>query len=245
MQTLQEATPVNMDRSDALREEDLPFTISVVRDEADLAKASRVRQQAYNRHMPELARLLAKPEDYDYDPGTAILLALSKLDGEPLGTMRIQSNRYAPLVLEDSVTLPGWLQGQSLSEATRLGVAHSEMGRLVKITLFKAYYLYCVQAGIKWMVITARAPMDQQYEALMFQDVFPEMGYIPMKHVGNIPHRVLAIEVATAEPNWREARHPLYDFVFQTHHADIKVDVTSLPDPESDIGRQAVVPQHL
>ena len=45
-------------------------------------------------------------ESCDRDPGTAILLAESKLDGAPLGTMRIQTNEYAPLAVEQSVRLP-------------------------------------------------------------------------------------------------------------------------------------------
>ena len=71
------------------------------------------------------------------------------------------------------------------------------------------------------MVITARAPLDRGYEALLFQDVIPGAGFIPMHHVGNIPHRVLAINVEHAEFIWRQARHPLYDFMVLAHHPDI------------------------
>lgn len=212
------------DRAEVPREEHLPFSVRLVLDEAQLAKALAVRQSAYGRHIPELARTLGSAELCDSDPGAVILLAESKLDGMPLGTMRIQSNRHQPLLLEQSVTLPDWLRGRSLAEATRLGVAGGVAGRLAKTVLFKAYFLYCLQTSIEWMVVAGRSPLDRQYEALQFQDVFPGQGFMPMAHAGNIPHRVLAFEVDTAERRWREARHPLYDFVFKTRHPDLILD---------------------
>jgi hypothetical protein len=205
-----------------LGEERLPFRIRIVASEADLMKAVSIRHAAYDRHIPEVAALLEKPEPVDYEPGMAILLAESKFDGTPLGTMRIQTNRYRKLALEQSLPLPEWLQGTSQAEATRLGVVSERVGRLVKTALFKAYFLYCLREEIEWMVITARAPLDRTYDALLFNDVIPEAGYVPMKHVGNIPHRVLSFNVDLAEYNWRQAAHPLYNFVFMTRHPDIE-----------------------
>lgn len=234
MQSLQ-ATAIENNVMPALqRDENLPFTVSVAQDETSLVKAVQIRQSAYGRHVPELAKSFDKPEKYDYEPGTAVLLAESKMDGEPLGTMRIQTNRYGPLGLEQSVTLPDWLQGRSLAEATRLGIARGRVGRLVKTALFKAFYQYCAQVEIDWMVVTGRSPLDRQYDALMFRDVFPGKGFIPMQHVGNIPHRVLSLEVGTVEPTWKAADHPLYDFFFHTHHADIRIGAHDIVGTESE-----------
>jgi hypothetical protein len=208
----------------------LPFTVSIVRDDERLRKAVTMRHAAYARHVPELADLLKAPEPLDHDEGCVVLLAESRLDGSPLGTMRIQTNRYRPLAMEQSVELPDWLQGCDLAEATRLGITLGRIGRLVKTMLFKAYFRYCEQAEIDWMVIGGRAPLDRQYEALLFKDVFPERGFIPLRHASNIPHRVLAFEVATAEARWSAARHPLYDFVFRTHHPDLDLDHRNVLD---------------
>lgn len=204
-------------------EERLPFTVKAVRNESDLMKAVHIRQTAYGRHVPELAESLRMPEPYDREAGSVVLLAESKLDGSPIGTMRIQTNRYRKLGLEDSVVLPEWLQNKNLAEATRLGVSSGRIGRVPKTMLFKAYYDYCVYEDIDWMVITARSPVDRQYEALLFQDVFPGGAFIPMHHVGNIPHRIMALEVAAVETKWAAAHHPLFDFFFRTHHPDIDV----------------------
>jgi hypothetical protein len=203
--------------------ERLPFTVKVVTNSEQLDKAVSIRHLAYARHVPEFAEKLAVPEASDFDPGAIVLVAESKLDGSALGTMRIQTNRYGQLKLEESVDLPDWLEGQSLAEATRLGISEGREGRLVKVVLFKAYFLYCMHAKIDWMVITARKPLDRQYEALQFRDVFPNHGLLPMRHVGNLPHRVMAFNVQTAEQCWIASHHPLYDFMCNVFHPDIQL----------------------
>ena len=206
-----------------IAEERLPFTVKRVTTEEEMNKAVSIRHSAYARHVPDFAEQLKYPESRDFEEGTVVLLAESKLDGTPLGTMRIQTNQSGPLGLEQSVELPNWLQGLNLAEATRLGVTEAREGRVVKTFLFKAYYLYCLHAEIDWMVITARKPLDRQYDALLFCDVFGASEYIPMHHVGNIPHRVMAFNISEAEPRWNAASHPLYNLVFRTNHPDIDV----------------------
>lgn len=204
-------------------EERLPFTVRLVQTQDELSKALQIRYAAYARHVPSFAESLKMAEPNDRDNGVAILLAESKLDGSPLGTMRIQTNWHQPLSLEQSVELPAWLQNKSLAEATRLGVTEQKIGRNVKTVLFKAYFLYCVENGIDWMVIAGRSPIDRQYDRLLFSEVYPGMGYIPLRHANNMPHRVLSFEVATAEERWNLAKHPLTNFIFHTRHPDIDI----------------------
>lgn len=203
--------------------ERLPFSVRLVSSMEDLMKAVHIRQAAYARHLPEFAKTLGLPESADYEDGVAILLAESHLDGSPLGTMRVQTNRFKPLTLEQSLELPEWLRHQTLAEATRLGVTNEKVGRLVTTVLFKAFFQYCLHTGVDWMVITARAPVDRQYQRLLFEDVYPERGYIPMRHVNNLPHRVMCFDVHAAEELWQRTRHPLFNFVFRTSHPDIQV----------------------
>ena len=204
-------------------EEILPFTVRLVHDNDDLNKAVHIRHAAYARHLPKFAETLKAPEREDTESGVTVLLAESKLDGSPLGTMRIQTNQFKPLCVEQSIELPEWLKGKRLAEATRLGVTDGKGGRLVTTVLFKAFYLYCSQIGTEWMVITGRSPIDRQYERMLFEDVFPSVGYIPLAHVGNLPHRVMSSNVATAEARWTAGNNPLFDFAFRTHHPDIHV----------------------
>ncbi|WP_211451214.1 N-acyl amino acid synthase FeeM domain-containing protein [Collimonas antrihumi] len=207
--------------SQARPEERLPFTVRIADDEPALRKAVDIRRAAYGRHLPELAKKMDRVEPADIAQGAVVLLAESKLDGTCLGTIRIQTNRFQPLALEQSVILPDWLQGRRLAEATRLGVADGQIGKVVKSLLFKAYFQYCFENDIDWMVITARSPLDRQYTAMLFQDVFPGRGFIPMIHVGNLPHRVLAFEVETVEPRWKAVNHPLFQLIFELDHPDL------------------------
>jgi hypothetical protein len=201
----------------------LPFIVRKVTSEADLARAVEVRYAAYQRHAASFAEALRTPEPLDRRPGTVVLLAEDKSDRAALGTMRIQTNAYEPLVLEQSITLPDWLQSRRLAEATRLGVTHDAIGPLVKNALFKAGILYCRVASVQNIVIAGRAPIDRQYDALQFEEVYPGLGYIPLRHAGGVPHRILMLEVESARQRWQAVRHPLYEFVFETEHVEIDV----------------------
>jgi hypothetical protein len=206
-----------------MTEERLPFLVKLAHTHAELEKAVQIRHAAYGRHLPQFAETLKLPEPSDLEEGAAVLLAQSKLDGSPLGTMRIQTNRFKPLPLEQSIVLPSQLRERPLAEATRLGVTDGRTGRLVTTVLFKAFFLYCQRHGIEWMVIAGRSPVDRQYDRLLFEDVYPGMGYVPLQHASNLPHRILSFEVSTAQARWTAANHPLYNFVFGTLHADIDV----------------------
>lgn len=214
---------------EAAASERLPFTVRLVRTEHELAKAVAVRHAAYARHLPDFAEQLRQPELADFSADCAVLLAESRLDGSALGSMRIQTNRSEPLPLEQSVQLPDWLRQRRTAEAARLGVAEGQAGHLVKTVLFKAFYLYCLQAGIDWMVIAGRAPIDRQYQRLLFREVFPGQGFVPLRHVSNLPHRIMCFEVATAEARWAAVRHPLYRFMVQTRHPDLMLAPPSSP----------------
>lgn len=211
------------DMAPNMAQEILPFTVRVVRNAHDLSKAVDIRHHAYARHLPDFAESLKSPEAADTEDGVIVLLAESKLDGSPLGTMRIQTNEYAPLCLEQSITLPLWLKSQTLAEATRLGVTDGRGGRLITTVLFKAFYLYCKQQNVDWMVVTGRAPVDRMYDRMLFADVIPGMGYVPFSHVGNLLHRVMSLKVDAVEPSWAAAKQPLYDFFFHTSHPDIQL----------------------
>lgn len=215
-----------------MKEERLPFTVRLVKNNADMLKAVAIRAAAYGRHMPEFAEALRVPEAIDSEPGVAVLLAESKLDGSPVGTLRIQNNAYMSLKVEQSVTLPHWLRDRPLAEVSRLGIVGGTIGRLVKVVLIKSAFQYCEQDGVDWAIVAARAPLDKQYDQLLFEDLYPEQGFIPMRHGNNIPHRVLGFEIQTGPQRWTESQHPLLKFFVQTHHSDIDLRV----DPEMNLG---------
>jgi len=216
--------PTNQSPDGFARREHWPFTVRVASGRADLDKVVAIRHAAYARHLPpSLSEALQKPEATDFLDGVTLLLAESNLDGSPLGTMRIQTNHFVPLALEQSVELPSWMDGKVLAEATRLGVAQEHSGRLVKAALFKAYYRYCLASGVDFMVITARSPLDRQYQRMLFEDVVPGAGYQPLAHVFNLPHRVMYLNVKQVRRQWEEAQHPLLEFMCHIEHPSLKL----------------------
>jgi hypothetical protein len=220
--------PIEWPTDQSMKSESLPFTIRVVSNVSDLEKAVRIRHAAYMRHVPQFAESLRVPEGSDAEDGVIVLLAESKFDGAPVGTMRIHTNEFAPLPLEQAVTLPEPLDGKRLAEATRLGVTQERVGRMVTTSLFKAFFLYCQKHHVDRMVIAARSPVDRHYDRLLFKDVYPELGYVPFKHVGSMPHRVMSFDVAAAYDLWLKEKHPLFNFVFRTYHQDIDVSTITL-----------------
>jgi len=202
--------------------ESLPFVVRCVRNEAELAKAVAIRRSAYGRHVPELAARFAEPEPSDLDGSSRVLVALSKLDGMPVGSMRFRTNENRPLDLEQSVTLPDPLRHRVLTEATRLAVSQAAVGRVVKAMLMKAMFLHCEASGVECIVAAARHPMDRFYHWLLFEDVFAGGDFIPMAHAGMIPHRVMSCDVVATKRRWLEVDHPWYSLFFDTHHPDIE-----------------------
>lgn len=203
--------------------ESLPFVVRCVRNEAELAKAVAIRRSAYGRHVPELAARFSTPEPSDLDGSSRVLVALAKLDGMPVGSMRFRTNQYQPLDLEQSVTLPEALGSRVLTEATRLAVSQAAVGRVVKAMLMKAMFLQCEASGVECIVAAARHPMDRFYQWLFFEDVFPGGDFVPMAHAGMIPHRVMSCDVVATKRRWAEVNHPWYSLFFEMHHPDIEL----------------------
>lgn len=177
------------------------------------------------------ARAMAKPIERlpftikrvqsDCDDGTVVLLAESKLDGSPLGSMCVQTNQRRQLSVEDSVALPDWLQGRRLAELSRLGVDGGGIGRLVKIALLKGCFEYCEENQIDYLVLTGRE--------LLCTDVFADTMPLPLRHVGDIPHRVMSFDIATGQERWEAVNHPLLNFFHHTRHPDIDIGKKALP----------------
>lgn len=209
------------ERGSGMHVERLPFTIRQVTSAEDLVKAVHLRHLAYARHLPLFAEALRSPETDDTDDAAIVLLAESKLDGSPLGTVRIQTNLVNPLNMEQSIDLPNWLQGKSMAEVRRLAVAPGTPGRLVKMVLLKAVYQYCAQNQLDWIMVAARRPLDRTYEQLTLKDILDGKTFIPLPRANNVPHRVLGLETVTFHARLTQTQHPLLNFFFYTQHLDI------------------------
>jgi hypothetical protein len=201
----------------------LPFTVRLVRTTDQLERAVNVRTIAYAKRLPSLARTLGVAETEDRYPDSIVLLAEAKETRAPVGTLRIRSNSHGPTEFEKELALPKRFQGESIAHVSRLGVVSGRAGTQVKLALFKALYRYCLATQIEWIMATGIPPRDRDYLNLQFEDVFPEEGLIALPSSMGIPARLLAFNVRTAEQRWRETDHPLYEFMCNQIHPDIRI----------------------
>jgi hypothetical protein len=200
----------------------LSFSIRLAGSPQALRAACDVRQRAYAHHLADASRF-ADPEPLDSAPGTAVLLGRDKASGRGIGTARIQSSAFAPLMLESSLILPAWLAGRPRAEITRLAVVPGA-DPLVKLCLMKACYLYCLANQLRWMVIGARnEALVRNYRRLGFRDVLAPGDRVPLRHAGGLPHHILAFDLVAAERTWLAGAHPLYAFMIETYHADLQL----------------------
>lgn len=201
----------------------LSFTIRVAQDIDDLQRACEVRAASYGHHMPELEANFAKPDVLDLSSAVAVLLCEDKATGEAIGTARVQTNAFEPLLIEQCIDVPAPYAKQGRAEITRLATLPGA-DLLIKIALQKAVYLYCQAAQARWMIITARNDaLVRNYLRLGFTDVYEDRRMVPLSYIANIPHRVLVMDTFAVERNSLSSRHALYDFFFRTQHPDIQL----------------------
>lgn len=214
----------------------LGFVLELVNSTSGLLDACTVRAQAYGRHLPDMGRRLSEPDELDFAPATTVFVCRDKADGRPVGTMRIQSSACGPLLMEGSVSLPPWLRACSRAEVTRLAVAVGA-DPLVRLSLWKASYLFCMAHRIDWMVVGARnEALIRNYRRLGFVDLFGPDQLMPLAHTGGLPHRILAFDNASADRQWRQLKHPLYGFVVETEHAELQACTQVQPHFEHRAG---------
>ncbi len=163
----------------------------------------------------------AEAEDYHSD--VLLLIAERKLDGRPIGTMRLQPNFNLPLRVEGEMTLPDSYRGRRLIEAGRLGVESGITGRTVMVSLVKAAYEICHASSVDFAIVAGRRSMAEIFRSMLFDDLLTE-GPIPISYAKNVPHWILGMPICDADRRWRTHGHALYSFMARTEHPDIQID---------------------
>ena len=203
---------------------ELPFRVRLVRNEDQLYQAIQVRYEAYARHHPAVvADRVGVEEEDDKKADAIVLLAESKIDSAPMGSMRVHVNVSEPLVFEKEFSLPERYRHKTLAHITRLAVTGGDAGRLVKLALFKTLHRYCHALQIDWMLVAGVPPLHRQYLKLGFTDVFDDGLLRPSITTASLPARLLSFEVPSAERRWSDAGHPLYNFMVRDFHPDIEI----------------------
>lgn len=204
--------------------ERLPFRVRFVDSSQDLSKAVEIRSAAYARHVPAVGYALREPEADDHRADVLILLAERKLDGRPLGSMRLQTNLHQPLRVEGELELPDVYRNRRLVEAMRLGVVNGNSGRLVNAALLKAAYEICHACRIDYSIAAGRRSVGEIYRWMLFDDVLSG-GTVRLSYANNLPHGIYAMPIRDFDGRWKASQHSLYDFFARTTHPDIDIDL--------------------
>jgi hypothetical protein len=201
----------------------LGFSVRIAVTDDDLREACAVRAAAYGHHDPLIGAHFGEQDPMDRAEGTVVLLCRDKQTGAGIGTARIQVSGFGPLLLENSLTLPEWLAHKPRAQISRLAVLAGAES-VVKLSLMKASYQYCLATQVRWMVIGARnAALIRNYRSLGFREVFDTGAWVPLASGGGLPHLILALDVVGAKEAWQATRNRLYGFMTETHHADLQV----------------------
>src|SRR5665213_813792 len=221
-----------------MHKQSLSFKVRIARTPQELQAACRVRSLSYGHHLPHLQATLMEPDLLDADKNTVVAICVDKQNGCAVGTARFQTNAGGKLLIEHSITVPESMRTDTRAEITRLS-AVAGADPLVKLSLMKASYLFCMATQVRWMVIGARnEALVRQYRRLGFTDLFDDGRMVPLLHAGRLEHRVLSFNVTAAERTWREQRHPLYEFIFETAHPDLELFSTAPALPRRDPARR-------
>jgi hypothetical protein len=224
------------------------YAVRLIRTRDQLQKVVVVRALGYRKHIPTLAETLERPEDADFKNAT-LTIGCEDLNSKMLvGSVRITLNQFEPLPLEAVFNLEPPLSNKLIAEASRLVVPSNSQSRLVKLLLIKAVYLYCHALQVKWLMLCARSPLDKEYEKLGMVDVAENGQFRPVPYIDHVPHRALGLNVMEAERIWSAAQHPLYNFMAQQVHPEIKIfdsvkpmwEQPRLDAPVSDVVQEPV-----
>lgn len=209
----------------------LGYSVRIALGDDDFREARRVRAAAYGHHDPQIGARFGAEDPMDRSEGTVVLLCRDTQTGEGLGTARIQGSAFGPLLLENSLDLPDWLAHKPRAQISRLAVLAGAPS-VVKLSLMKASYQYCLATQVRWMVIGARnAALIRNYRSLGFKDVFEAGAWVPLASGGGLPHQILAFDVIGARAAWQATRNRLYGFMTEAHPADLQVQG---PQPVAD-----------
>ncbi|WP_288107634.1 hypothetical protein [Limnobacter sp.] len=202
----------------------LPFRIIEAKTEFDLERVARIRSVSYGRHLPALAETMKTPDANDYNPSYRSLLALSKLDGSCLGTVRIQiadAEHNENLQFEQSFSIPSALKQGKAAEIARLAIPQDKSSLSVRIMLIKAAYWYCRFSQVNHVFLCARRPLDRFYKGFDLRDLTPNGEFVNMAHIGDVPHRIFWFHTLDIEAHWKAISNPMYPLYFRTLHPDL------------------------
>jgi hypothetical protein len=203
----------------------LHFTIRLAEGAEDLERIAEQRAQAYSRHQPDLVERmsLSKPEKDDFREDAVVIVAESKESGDVLGSMRLTTNIHKPLRFETEFDLPERFHDRVLLEAGRMTACSGSEGRMVVPALLKTAFEASFYAGVDYLLLIARRPIDRMYRSLGFKDLFDGRLVVTSAQPG-VPVTLFHTDIAGSEAILQNTSQQYYSFFAETDHPDILID---------------------
>lgn len=205
----------------AEREERLPFRVRIAIAAQDVERAVEIRASAFSRHLPHVGEALRTAEKEDFRPDVLLLIAERKLDGRPIGSMRLEPNFGGPLRIEGETTLPARFRNKRLVETTRLGVENGIAGTLVMAALVKASFEICSASGIDYGIAVGRRSVGEIFRSMALDVV---EGPVRLSYSERTLFWIFAMSKLEWEGRLRERNRFYFDFMARTEHPDIEID---------------------
>jgi hypothetical protein len=201
----------------------LSFSVKIARNDDQLFRALAVRRESYSKHHPSYADIVAVQDKRDMQSGSLVLVAESKVTGEALGTMRIETNQNRPLQMEADIRLPKAMRGAHLAHVSRMATLQGPESTQVKFGLFKALYLYSIAKEIDYLLVATIPPLERLYYRIGFKDLNRRPTALTLSEYGAFPMQVLRAKVSQFERETAIKSPMLNRFVFHSVHSDIKI----------------------
>ena len=200
----------------------LDFTVHLARTESRILQAIKIRQDGFRNHQAWLP--IDTSDRRDRQKGSVVFVAIKKGTLEPLGSLRIETNRLRSLALEGEVKLPAKHGGLHLAHVSRLSTVRGSEGRQCRNALFKALYLYSIATEIRYFFVLAVPPAEKLYFRIGFKPVFRSGDHkLPQhKYQGKDVH-LLSVKVDQLPRRMKILSPELHEFVCLKRHPDIRI----------------------
>ena len=200
-----------------------PYKVRIVRTQDQLDSVVAVRCQAYSEKLQALASKVQQPGPLDFTHEPIVLIAENVASGEAVGTLRVNTGPQVLDLLQD-VHLPGELIRERVAFVSRMAVIGDVHDRpLVRNLLQKAVFQLSVAKQLSRILLLAVHPRERLFYRCGFKDVFRDGAPRFPKFLDHFPVKALYADTYALEREWKEEKHPLYDFLFRTFHPEIEI----------------------
>jgi hypothetical protein len=202
--------------------QELPFSIVISRDDATSSRLLATRIRAFNRHAHPF-----KSSEYFQSTlkvDSALLLSAElKNSGESVGSVRIESNVTERFYFENEATTDD-LEKKIVSIcASRLSATEGPLGKIVKLALVKALYLYAHANQCAYVYAFVDKARLRLYRNLGFVPAIDGNPNLELKCHDYLPMQLVRSEVGNFQKRLSESDETLAAFFFSTRHPDVKV----------------------